>query len=188
MFSFFKKRKPAPLVVPRIKHVNFVEAINAIPGMNDKSRPLAEPIVGDLLVTYAIDMGYSYMAVTPAVLKEHRLEQAGMRALAMGNALSVLGGVTVETNGAVHEMTADDNMAACTILFPELWRQVEQEINAMPIVSFPHRDCVLYTRSDSPAGIEELKRTIDGVDFNETHALSKLLFQPAPDGWTVVDA
>ncbi len=188
MFSFFKKKKPTPLVVPRIKHTNFVEAMNAIPGMTDNSRPVTEPIVGDLLLTYAIDMGHSYMAVTPGVLKDHSLTQSDMRALAMANGLTVLRSLTVQTNGVLHEMTADENMVACSILFPELWQQVEQEINAKPIVSFPHRDSVLYTSAESPHGIEELRKIIADVDFNETHALSKLLFQPTPDGWTVIDS
>jgi uncharacterized protein YtpQ (UPF0354 family) len=187
MFSLFRKKqpppKPQPLIVPRIKQTNFARAIDDIPGMNANSRPIIEPLVGDLLLTYAIDIGPSYMAVTPNVLRENNLQQSDLRVLGEANALHAMRSLKVRTDGTVHEITADENMVACTILFPELWQQIEQEIGAPIVAAFPHRDFVIYSSQDK---IDALKQIVNGVDFNETHALSKLIFQRFNGGWRVV--
>jgi uncharacterized protein YtpQ (UPF0354 family) len=153
--------------------------------MNDETRPLIEPLVGDLLLIYAFDLGDKYAFVIPPDLKKYNLTQADLRAMAIANCQAALHTLAIIKYGYVHEMTADDNMAACTILFPELWRHIEQKLGCKSAVAFPHRDRVLYTCADSPEGMEELRKVLAGVDFSDTHALSKLLFQPSSGGWTV---
>lgn len=188
MFSIFrKKEKPAaqpPVVVPRIKHTNFLVALAEIPGMTQESRPVTEPLAGDLLLTYAIDIGPSYLSVTPANLGEYNLRQDELRRLAEANGLEVLRGMQVRTDGPVHELTAPENMAACVILYPELWRQIEQELGGPVLAAFPHRDFALYALADD-AGIAALRGVLDRVDFNDNHALSALLYRPSPEGWQV---
>ena len=191
MFSFFKKAKetarPAPVVVPRIKHTNFLAAVDSIPGMTDASRPLTEPLVGDLLLTYAIDIGPSYLSVTAATLKDHNLQQDDLRALAQASGRQALKEIQFRTDGTIHELTAPENMAACSLLYPELWRQIEQEMGAPIAVAFPHRDFVLYAKAD-PAGIAALNDVMSQLDFDQTHALSRLLYRLSPSGWEVAAA
>jgi uncharacterized protein YtpQ (UPF0354 family) len=76
-------------------------------------------------------------------------------------------------------------MAACTILFPDLWKQIEEEIGGKAIVAFPHRDAVLYTRLDSEAGVTELIRLLDTMDFSDNHSLSKKLYKIGLSGWEI---
>ena len=186
MFSFFKKKqtaaRPVPVVVPRIKHKNFLSAVDSIPGMTDESRPLTQPLAGDLLLTYAIDVGPSYMSVTPASLQDHNLLETDLRQLALANGLHAMQNIQVRTDGTIHELTAPDNMAACTMLYPELWRQIEQEMGGPVAVAFPHRDFVLYAKAN-PEGVAALNAVIGQVDFDDTHALSKLLYHPTAAGW-----
>ena len=89
----------------------------------------------------------------------------------------------MRNDGTVHELTNSQNMAACTILFPPLWEQIERELGSPVIAAFPHRDFVLYARRKDA---EALKRFVEEVDFNETHALSRLLFERADGEWRVV--
>ena len=189
MFSFFKKKPPpAPppaIVVPRIKHTNFLDYIATIPGMTDESRPLVEPLAGDLLLTYALDVGEGYLSITPATLRERGLEAASLRAQAEANGLAAMRALQVRTHGVLHELTAPDNMAACSLLYPDLWRQIEGEVGGPVAVAVPHRDVVLYARADA-AGLAALAEVVATVDFDDTHALSALLFRPTPDGWQEV--
>jgi len=187
MFSFFKK-KQAPKFYSRIKHTAFIDMLNSIPDMPTEQKPLYKPIVGDLLHAYAIDLGDSFTFVTPDILHEHNLSEEGVRDQAMTNSMIALQNITTRQNGSVYELTAGDNSVACTILFPELWDQIEQEIGSKPLVSFPHRNVVFYTRADDMNGIEEMKQAIASVDFSDTHALSSFIFQPSSEGWVVVDA
>lgn len=189
MFSFFKKKPPpAPppaIVVPRIKHTNFLDYIATIPGMTDESRPLVEPLAGDLLLTYALDVGEGYLSITPATLRERGLEAASLRAQAEANGLAAMRALQVRTHGVLHELTAPDNMAACSLLYPDLWQQIEREVGGPVAVAVPHRDVVLYARADA-AGLAALAEVVATVDFDDTHALSALLFRPTPDGWQEV--
>ena len=189
MFSFFKKKSPpaAPpaIVVPRIKHTNFLEAIASVPGMTDDSRPLVEPLAGDLLLTYALDVGEGYLSISPATLRERGLEAASLRAQAQANGLAAMRALQVRSDGVLHELTAPDNMAACSLLYPDLWRQIEGEVGGPVAVAVPHRDVVMYARADA-TGLAALAEVVATVDFDDTHALSALLFRPTPDGWQVV--
>ena len=59
MFGFFKKKQlPEPdasQIVPRIKHTNFLQALREM-GTGPDDTPVTEPLVADLLVTYAFDL------------------------------------------------------------------------------------------------------------------------------------
>lgn len=188
MISLFKKKEvvePTPVVVPRIKHENFLIAVNSIPDMNDASKPITERLAGDLLLTYAVDRGSNYVAVTPSCLEGLKVQPYELRALAETSALEAMRNIHVRTNSIVHEMTAPDNMAACTILYSGLWQQIEREMGGPVVAAFPHRDFSLYASADAK-GITALIEAIGEVDFEENHALSKLLYRPTSDGWEVV--
>lgn len=172
-------------MVPRIKHRNFLEAIDGIPGVTVSSRPIVDPLAGDLLLTYAFDLGLTYVSVTPSHLTTHGLERASLRQLAVDNALLAMRDLRVRTNGAIHELFAPDNMTACTILCPQLWQQIERELGAPVTAAFPHRDVALYARGDS-TGISALSQAIAEISFDDNHSLSKLLYRPSADGWQVV--
>jgi hypothetical protein len=103
-----------------------------------------EPLAGDLLLTYALDVGEGYLSITPATLRERGLEAASLRAQAEANGLAAMRALQVRTDGVVHELTAPDNMAACSLLYPDLWRQIEGEVGGPVAVADPPR------RSGSP--------------------------------------
>lgn len=188
MFALFKRKKstqPPPMVVPRIKHKNFLASIESISGITDASRPVTEELAGDLLLTYAVDIGSSYVMVTPSCLREHNLQENELRKLAEANALQAMRGLQVRTDGTVHELTAPDNMGACSMLYPELWQHIAQDVGAPVVAAFPHRDVALYAR-DNPEGIKAIVEIIQQVDFQDNHALSSLVFRPTSTGWEVV--
>ncbi len=156
-FRFFKKKqakeavKQPPRILPRIKQQNFLASIDSLEGMTDSSRPVVEQLAGDLLLTYAVDIGDSYLMLTPAILLEHNLASDKARELAELNALSVLSEIRVRTDGTIHELTAPENMAACAILCPALWKQIEGEVGGPVIAAFPHRDAVFYAADNDQA-------------------------------------
>jgi len=88
--------------------------------------------------------------------------------------------------GLVNKLTTRDNLIACSILYPELWRQIEGEIGGKILVAIPHRDTVLYAREDNEKAVSELQRIInEDIDFSDTHALSKSLYQLVENSWQV---
>ena len=190
MFSFLKRKSTSNpvVIVPRIKTKGFVEAVSKVPGIKADTMPVVEPIAGDLLLTYAVDVGDGYEMVSPASIAKYNLKGKDLRALALVNALPALSKATTRTDGTVHELSADDNMAACCVLFRPLWDQIEQQLGGKVLAAFPHRDAVLFARADKPGAVEALKRTIGQIDSRGTHALSQLLYQRVDGNWQVLEA
>jgi uncharacterized protein YtpQ (UPF0354 family) len=184
---FQKKSGDSPaLVLPRIKHQNFLNAIDAIPGMTSAQRPITEPLVGDLLVTYAVDIGPSYVSLNPSNLGEYGLGPMQLRELAEANAMPILASkLHVRTDDTLYQLSASENLAACAILFPDLWKQIQQELQSPLIVAFAHRDVVFYARANQQ-GKRAVVEAVAQVDFNDTHSLSRLLYSPTSTGWQVV--
>ncbi|MEM7478578.1 MAG: hypothetical protein AAF483_26645, partial [Planctomycetota bacterium] len=75
MFGWFRKKSPDPIepsaaaIVPRIKHLEFVESLREME-IPREQMPISEPIAGELLVTYAYDLPDMFAMVTPASLDE----------------------------------------------------------------------------------------------------------------------
>jgi energy-converting hydrogenase Eha subunit F len=61
MFGLFGKKTPSTdQIVPRIKHTNFVAALKPIAAKDPGSMPLTEPLVADLLISYALDLPQAF--------------------------------------------------------------------------------------------------------------------------------
>lgn len=185
MFSFFKKKEKAIRIVPRIKNTNFVSALSELQGMTEELMPITTPIVGELLLTYSIDQGTEFTSISKKILSEIGKSLEDVHSMALSNCLQVMRSLRMNTNDLIYELSVDENMAACTILFPDLWKQIEEEIGGKAIAAFPHRDAVLYTRLDSDAGISELNRLLNTLDFSDNHSLSKKLYKIGASGWEI---
>ena len=174
--------EPIPPVYPRIKHVNFLKAFEDIP---ESSKPIVETLVGDLLLTYAMDTGENYISISQDTLNKHARNVEELRPMAEENALDAMREIR-KHEGLVDNLTTQDNLIACSVLYPALWRQIEDEMGGKILVAFPHRDTVLYVREDNEKAVSELQRIInEDIDFSDTHALSKSLYQLTGDNWQV---
>lgn len=87
----------APLIVPRIKNDNFLTYLNSLEGMTESSLPITERIAGDLLLTYAIDIGPSYVMATPLSLKEYNIQRSQLRESALANSIEAIRGAQIGT-------------------------------------------------------------------------------------------
>jgi len=175
-----KEQRPAKgqvKVVPRIKHTNFISVLSTMENMTGENLPYHEKIAGDLLLTYAIDAGDQYIAITPKIAKDYGLDLDGIRLKADQFALAVLKQLRVIEDEPVHRLMADDTMAACTILYPALWKQLSEAIGASPIVGFVHRDCVLYCSDKDADAVNDLRKQVSMFDGGDNHNLSRLLYR-----------
>lgn len=71
--------------------------------------------------------------------------------------------------------------------FSGLWNQIVAELGTKVVVSFPHRDSVVYTSANSAEGIATVMDFISHVNFKDTHALSRLLFVWDCEKWQTHD-
>jgi uncharacterized protein YtpQ (UPF0354 family) len=175
-FGFGKPKLPKELIIlPRIKHTNFVKATEQISGIKHADKPIVESLVGDLLLTYSVDMGDTFTSVSQGFLAEHKLSMTDMRMNAYGRGLLALQTMEVTSDGTLFQVSAADNMAACCLVYPEFWEHIEKEVGSSLVAIFPHRDVVFFGAFNNPEVVPNLKELLSQVD-EDNHNLSKKLY------------
>src|SRR5258705_7967922 len=99
MFGLLKKKQrskkaDASVIVPRIKHTNFLAAIRDI-GAGPEDTPVTEPLVADLLVTYAFDLPEMFQMFTTRDMKELGMTVDQVRSAAIANLRSQISDIHV---------------------------------------------------------------------------------------------
>ncbi|RCU51477.1 DUF1444 family protein [Corallincola holothuriorum] len=176
-----------PFVVPRLKNHAFVKAMDDIPQMTDEMRPISEFLFSDLWLTYAIDDGDNFIALSPALAKQHGIDLDTIKATATQNVLLYLKDIRKNEHDGFFSLSCENNMIANAVLFSPLWEQIEGEINDAVVIAIPHRDYVLYAPRNSPDAIAKLKETMQSFDYSETHALSEHLYIRDGESWAVME-
>jgi uncharacterized protein YtpQ (UPF0354 family) len=173
-----------PLALPRIKNIQMLDYLQSMQEMTEDSMPLCQSLVGDLILTFALDMGDSYMTVSKGVCDQHNISLDDLPDLALSNAVELLRDIKVHTDGTIYELQVGHDMEACTILFPSLWAQIAENFESDVLAIFPHRNHVFYAPSNSEQGKVALLEMLQQTDFsNDTHALSKKLYLFSQQEW-----
>lgn len=194
MFSMFKKNRTqygndfSGPIFPRIKTPLFLRAISQVSGVTEDQMPVAAELAGDLLLTFAIDIGPSFVAVTHAEMAKRNLNIESMYAEALKNAGPLFSHMQIKTNGTIHQIETGNDMEACSMLIASLWNDIEKDIGDAPIAIFPHRNAAFFSGKNTPGGLSGLQEILTEVDFNETHALSESVFIWNGSGWNVLDS
>jgi uncharacterized protein YtpQ (UPF0354 family) len=193
MFGFFKKKPavttPEPdasLIVPRIKHTNFLVALRDIVKKEDDA-PVTEPLVADLLVTYAFDLPQTFQMVCVRDAKRLGLSVEQMRAAAVENLKQQLGNIGREGEPPVMKMVVGNNLEACVILVDEIWQSLADKIPPEMIIGVPTRDVLLVSSTKSgPEGIQQLRDAVKAARTGDnTHWLTDQLLVRRADKWEV---
>ena len=193
VFGLFKKRKAEPQldpsqIVPRIKNTQFTAAL-ASAGVPQDQMPITEPLVADLLVTYAFDLPSTFIMATPSHLSELGIEPASLRNLAIENIKCQIPNISLQQSGSVFRAATGNNLDACTLLSRNLWTNHAQQMNGKLVAAVPNRDMVLFCDSDSEDGIRQMREiTEQAFEAGGTHALTKTFLIWSGDGWKPYDA
>lgn len=181
---------PAGPVMPRIKMPVFVGAMLSQPGLSGELMPLTQRLVGDLLVAFSIDVGNSFMFLTPAECARRGLKKDELLQLARRNAARAIATLQIRRSGEVFQLVAGEqgkDLEASSILFPEFWSQVAARLKDAPLAIFPHRNGVYFTAAGSAGGVAALQAIIAGSEFRQAHALSRLLYVFRDGQWAVFE-
>jgi uncharacterized protein YtpQ (UPF0354 family) len=193
MFGLFKK-KPEPvepdpsLIVPRIKHANFLVALRDIVKKED-DMPVTEPLVADLLVTYAFDLPEAFQMVCARDVQRLGLSPEQLRNIAVTNLKQQLGNIGREGEPPLLKMVVGNNLEACLLLVDGIWQSLAAKIPPEIVVGVPTRDVLLVTTSASTkGGLQLLRDAVREAHGREsTHALSLQLLVRRGDKWEVFD-
>ena len=192
MFGLFKK-KPEPvkqpldasLIVPRIKHTNFLDAVrDRVPNADDL--PLTTPLVADLLVTYAFDLPEAFRMVRVRDAQALGLSPEALHATAVAN-FKQLADIGRKGEPPLLQVVTGNDLEACVLLHDEFWGMLTDKIPPEIVVGVPTRDILLITTSASTqGGLEKLREAIQSARTGDnTHWLTENLLVRRGDKWEV---
>src|ERR1700722_19265296 len=165
MFGLFKKNPvavepDASLIVPRIKHTNFLVALRDIV-KNEGDAPHTEPFVADLLITYAFDLPETFQMVRVRDVQRLCLSPEQLRATAIANLQQQLGNIGREGEPPVMKMVVGNNLEACVLLVDEIWQSLADKIPPEILVGAPTRDILFVSSTESGKdGIQLLRESV----------------------------
>ena len=169
MFGLFKKKaKPDASIVPRIKHTNFLVALRDIV-KSEEETPVTEPLVGDLLVTYALDLPEMFQMVSGHDLQKLGLSPEQLRSIAIDNLKHQIGEVGHEGEPPGLQLVVGNDLEACLLLVDGVWESLAQSVPGEMVVGVPARDVLLVTSSDPARGaVDVLREAVHKLHSLET--------------------
>lgn len=193
MFGLFKKKPQVveqpdktSLIVPRIKHTNFLAAVRERI-KNEDDLPITEPLVGDLIVTYAFDLPETFQMARVRDIKGLGLSPEQLRATAVANLAQQLGNIGRTGEPPLVNIVTGNNLEACVLLLDEFWQMLAAKIPPEIVVGVPTRDTLLVTTSASTkGGVQLLRQAIQATRTGDnTHWLTEHLLVRRADKWEV---
>lgn len=173
-------------LVPRIKHLAFERALreHAIPA---EHLPVFEPLVGELLVTYAFDLPEQFVMANPTNMSRAGLSPGEARALACANLRARLPTVGfVRGPGGSFARTGGD-WEACLLLLDELWQCTPPRFDVGSVVCVPRREQLLVSDGGDAQAIAAMREAAARLfhERDDEHALSLQLMTRVGDRWKV---
>ncbi len=199
MFNPFKPRPGAAVrspeaaapsrgaLVPRIKHLAFERHLRGV-GIPPEQLPLFEPLVGELLVTYAFDLPDQFVMANPTNLASAGIAPGEARALACANLSARAPKITIERHrGALLVVTGGD-WEACLLLQDGLWSGAHARFEAGCFVCAPRRDRLLVSdgSGNDAAAALRVAAASHFAEQDDGHALSMQLMTRHGPTWRVL--
>jgi hypothetical protein len=196
-----------PPVYPRIKHIDFLEAvqpmldqIEARGGNREAQTPVAYPFAGesDLLMTFAVDTPTQFVTLTQEGMEETGLDPQSLYELAIDNMLrQVAHNLDTQDLVMYKALVTGDGFEACMLLLPDLWEQLSLGFKGELIAVVPSRSVIYFM--DSGASFEARGKSITAETMlglmcsaaaevkaeAGPHGLSDKVMALTPDGWHV---
>lgn len=195
MFGLFKKKpkiveqpNDPSLIVPRIKHTNFLVVVRDIVKDEDDI-PATEPFVADLLITYAFDLPETFQMARNRDIRQLGLSQEQLRTTAITNLKRQLGNIGREGEPPLLKVVTGNNLEACVLLVDEFWQMLATKIPPEIVVGVPTRDVLLVTTSASTkGGLQMLRDAVKAARTgDDTHWLTERLLVRRADKWEVFE-
>jgi|GEM_PF-1794430 len=192
MFGWFKKilapvERSASVIIPRIKHVQFVDALRDMGAPSDQM-PITQPLVGELLVTYAFDLKHMFEMVNPDSIVDLGITPEELPGIALDNLSERVPNIQIRKNGPLLQIVTGGNHEACTILNGEFWDNLAEQSKGPLIVAVPHRDVVVACSADDADAVEQLRVLVaEATGSGDDHNLTNQLLTTSNGVWQVYE-
>ncbi|MEO6809566.1 MAG: DUF1444 family protein, partial [Isosphaeraceae bacterium] len=192
MFGFRKKSRGEELdrstIVPRIKHTNFLNALRDR-GIPHDQMPVTEPLVADLLITYAFDLPGMFKMASLTDLTRLSIEPAELRELAIANLKRQLPQIAIAEAPPLKRIVTGNDLEACTLLANSFWDDLAGDVPGELVIAVPSRNVVLVCGSQTEDGLRTMRTLSDTIRSGEpVHGLSEHLLSWQGGTWALYAA
>ena len=169
------------MLVPLLRDREYLASFPA----DVRAQTLVEPIVGDLVVFYAVDLGQSVRGAKAQDLTDSGVSRESLPGVALQNleALSPFDAEGVCKSGAVAVRARGDYLESSHLLATVAWTKLavhEQSI----VAAAPAADTLVVACDASRAQLSEMARTVEKLWQAAQRPVSRTLLEWSPRGWT----
>ncbi|MBX9694112.1 MAG: DUF1444 family protein [Cyanobacteria bacterium] len=176
-------------IVPRLKVPKFVKALRDL-GVPEEQLPIMEPFLGDLLLTYSLDLPDLFQMLTLSDCERLEIPPEELKEIAIANLRAQMPEIEIanDEEQPIMQIITGKNLEACTLLLPDFWDELCQEMEGELLAVAPHRDLVFVGDSQSPDEIEALKTVAAEVlEQKDNHVLSPQLMVWRDSSWQLFE-
>jgi uncharacterized protein YtpQ (UPF0354 family) len=152
-------------------------------GARSTNRIVTEPLVADLHVAYGRDSerGMAYLNESDRVRLGLGLPE--LRKVAMANLHRILDSPRRVGDGPVYMIVADGTYESSLLLADKLWESQASVVKGDIVAAVPARDVLMFTGSESPDGLEQLRKEVQKIHKEASHVISKTLLVRRNGRW-----
>jgi uncharacterized protein YtpQ (UPF0354 family) len=169
-------------IVPMIKDNDYLTL------GGDKNRQptfVHEHFVGDLWIVYAIDQPDRMTTLPESQFQNLGLAREGLKQLAIENLRRILPPIERHGDGPMFMLTAGADYVASLILFDDIWDELRDLVEGDVVAAVPSRDVLMFSGSNSSAGINAMRQSIDRITATGAYVVSTTMLRLRSDGWKV---
>lgn len=161
-------------ILPVIKDERFLKNIEEI-NPNFELDYIFEKYNNELYIFYVEDTETNINYLTKDDFEKLNIEKEELQKIAIEN---LSNSVEIEKHGedGYYMLIVDGNYESSLILL-DIWSKKNFEVNGEIIIGIPSRDLLIVTGKNDTLNIEKLKQTINEINENGDHLVSKKMFE-----------
>ncbi len=161
-------------ILPVIKDKRFIQSIIEINPDFEKNH-IYEKYNEELFIFYVEDTETNINYLTQDDFKGLNIEQNELKKIATEN---LSNSIEIKKHGekSYYMLTVDGNYESSLILL-DIWHKENFNVNGDIVIGIPSRDLLLITGKDDIENIKKLNKTINEINENGDHLVSKKLFE-----------
>jgi uncharacterized protein YtpQ (UPF0354 family) len=176
------KATPSALVA-LVRDKSYLDALSP----EVRAKTISDPLVADLIVVYALDLGASVRGI-----QEHDLADAGVTRqelprTARDNVEARLGKISggLQCHGSdVTALKAGNYLESSRLLLSDAWAALAAATKGPIVATAPATDVILFVCKPDAVGLTKLTRLTDSFWHTAQRHVSRTLLKWSPQGWT----
>jgi hypothetical protein len=142
--------------------------------------------LADVQIMYALEFKEGAQIVSYGMMKSWGMDPERLHQRALANLDRAHGEIAIKPVGKLpwlNVIETEDGYAASRVLLHWRWAELTLTLGDLLILGMPTRDIVVFTSTQAPEKIEQLRETVDTVERHQGRPVSRKLFQWTPQGW-----